>query len=156
MKQQEQWEIDLRKQLGGVPSKEVQSTPIPEKLDRTMIYLFLILVFLVVGVYAFANKEVVWQYLNPPCENKPISQELEVRSQIERLRIEQDKINKRLAWSNERLVLLATVQQENFAALKNGDNNFIYFKGDWTINQMPRFLELTPEDKEFLKKYLKN
>jgi hypothetical protein len=166
----EQWERDLRKQLGNLTTPVVSQPTV--KQDQTTLYLVLLLVLLAVGLYAYDNKEELTTYFRqercelptnccpPPKEQIIIQPDMSairsMQENIEKLRLEQEKINKRIQWNTDHLTLLADIQQENFAAIKNGNNNFIFFNRDWTINQMPKFLELTPEDKEFLKKYIKS
>jgi len=174
----EQWEIDLRKQLEGVqPRREEWEDKLereikdvkPEKKSSVLSYsimiAFLIAAFLFVydiktgGIsnWIKKNKTIVAEPTVPLPPSK--SDNGVLRTELEKMKDDNkrqfDDLNRRVKWNNDRISLLATVQQENFLTIRNGGNNFIYFNADWTIDRMPQYLELTPEDKEFLNKYLK-
>lgn len=102
------------------------------------------------------------QPLSPPDNPLQKADDLQVkalRADFERMKAENKQqfadIDRRIKWNGDRITLLATVQQENFLQIRNGQNNFIYFNADWTIDRLPQYLELTQDDKDFLNKYLK-
>jgi len=55
------------------------------------------------------------------------------------------------------LSLMGLLLNENFMIVRNNYNkgHLIFFNRDWTLDQMPHYLELTDDDKEYLKKFVK-
>ena len=68
-----------------------------------------------------------------------------------------DKLSKKVDWNSQRIVLMGMVLNENFMIVRNNYNrgHLIFFNRDWTIDQMPHYLELSDDDREYLKKYVK-
>lgn len=68
-----------------------------------------------------------------------------------------DKLSKKVDWNGQRITLMGMVLNENFVIVRNNYNkgHLIFFNRDWTLDQMPHYLELTDEDREYLKKYVK-
>lgn len=183
----EKWEIDLRKQLEGVPPSKNRKEPWEENLEREikdvppkkssgLSYAIIILFLLgsVLFVYDMKTGGITNWFkksnqsptvvepgvVAPPVPNKTEDPQIKaLRAELDRMKAENkqqfDSLDRRVKWNGDRITLLATVQQENFLTIRNGGNNFIYFNADWTIDRMPQYLELTPEDKDFLNKYLK-
>ncbi len=181
----EQWEVDLRKQLENTPKvkaredwenqldQEIKNIPSDNK-QPVLGYAFIIVFLLGAVLFAYDMKTgSISNWFNNWSKSKPTaliestptppkvddSQYRTMRSEFDRLKADNQKqfadLEKRVKWNGDRITLLATVQQENFLTIRNGTNNFIYFNADWTIDRMPQYLELTPEDKSFLEKYLK-
>ena len=46
---------------------------------------------------------------------------------------------------------------ENFSMIMKGADasDFIFFNRDWTLDRMPKYIELTEDDKEYLKKFVR-
>jgi hypothetical protein len=68
-----------------------------------------------------------------------------------------DKMAKKVEWNSQRITLMGMLLNENFMIVRNNYNkgHLIFFNRDWTLDQMPHYLELSDEDREYLKKYVK-
>jgi hypothetical protein len=46
---------------------------------------------------------------------------------------------------------------ENFTMIMNGKDasDFVFFNRDWTLDRMPKYIEMTEDDKEYLKKFIR-
>lgn len=63
-----------------------------------------------------------------------------------------DKINS----NSEKITLTGIILNENFTIIRNGHDksHLIYFNRDWSLEKGPRYLDLTENDREYLKKYI--
>jgi len=68
-----------------------------------------------------------------------------------------DKLTTKVQWNNDRLTLMGMLLNENFMIVRNNYNkgHLVFFNRDWTLDQMPHYLELSDDDKEYLKKFVK-
>lgn len=84
-----------------------------------------------------------------------------LRSDIQRLDADQkannEKLTKKVEWNSHRIVLMGMLMNENFMIVRNNQNkgHLIFFNRDWTIDQMPHYLELSDEDRAYLQKFVK-
>lgn len=66
-----------------------------------------------------------------------------------------DKIEERLDRMADRLALLGTLHNENFSAVAAGRPKEVIFIGrTWTINRLPRYLNMSKEDVDWLTKFV--
>ena len=100
--------------------------------------------------------------------NLPSNKSLSVNDQIESLKDDLQKmdsdINAKLDKLSEasiaqktKIHLMGVMLNENFCIVRNNKSkkDMIFFNRDWTLDKMPSNIELAPEDKEYLKKFVK-
>lgn len=67
------------------------------------------------------------------------------------------KLQEKVKFNSQRITLTGMVLNENFMIVRNNydKNHLIFFNRDWTLDQMPHYLQLSDADKEYLKKFVK-
>ncbi len=63
-------------------------------------------------------------------------------------------LEKEAKWRGDLMTLLGALQNENFMCAKEGRRDFLWLNGDWTINRLPKYIEMGEKDKEWFKRYL--
>jgi hypothetical protein len=171
----EQWEIDLRKHLEGIKPKkdweeeiieEIQSIPKNVKKNHTKIMLVLLLIlgiaiFLIFSLkYKSSCSSDVCQP-TPPERNSSSSEIAALRAEMQKMsaenKAEMQKLAGKMQWNQDRVTLIGMMMNENFMIIRNDYNkaHLIFFNRDWTIDQMPHYLKLSDEDRDYLQKYVK-
>lgn len=99
-----------------------------------------------------------------PSVSGPRNYDVEIaslRSDIQRVdadnKAKLDKLITKVQWNSDRLTLMGLLLNENFMIVRNNHDkgHLIFFNRDWTLDQMPHYLQLTDDDKEYLKKFVK-
>lgn len=173
----EQWEKDLRRQLSGVRTRKLESWENdllqeiedvqPRKTkNNTTTFVFCLIMLGIMTLFAYNHKTNAisqwWQSTNqnigavPPLtqSDKEIAAiKATVQSEAEKVAKLQDKVK----FNSQRIALTGMVMNENSIIIRNNydKNHLIFFNRDWTLDQMPHYLKLSEEDKEYLKKYVK-
>ena len=59
--------------------------------------------------------------------------------------------------NSTKIGLMGLLLNENFTMIMRGadSNDFIFFNRDWTLDREPKYIELTEDDKEYLKKLVR-
>jgi predicted P-loop ATPase len=52
------------------------------------------------------------------------------------------------------ITLLGTLNNENFSCAKHGQNDFLYLNSDWSLNRVPKYIQMSEKDKEYYIKHL--
>lgn len=179
----EQWEIDLRRQLEGKinntkptqtweDKSEIQPRRSEKPKDNTLLMLSLLVVLGCALLFAYDSKSggkiqslfSTDSNVLQPSVNVSRNYDAEIaslRSDIQRLDADNsaksDKLNSKIQWNSDRLTLMGMLLNENFMIVRNNNNkdHLIFFNRDWTLDQMPRYLQLSNDDKEYLKKFVK-
>jgi hypothetical protein len=91
----------------------------------------------------------------PPVDHSPTISQLV--QDVEDLQVKNKTIEERLTVQGRRTAFLGMLHNNNFVVLKNGydRNDLVFLNRDWTIDQMPKYLNLTPEDTAYLQRYLR-
>lgn len=97
---------------------------------------------------------------NPPLPVIPPDKSSEVaqlQTDVAKLKQDMDVLTGKVKWNSDRITLTGTLLNENFVIMRNNydRSHLIFFNADWTIDKMPRYLELQEKDKEYLQKYVK-
>ena len=181
----EQWEIDLRKQLDKkvntpkhvktledkiVETIQGTTTVVPSKPagNNTSLMMVLLIVLGLAMLFAYDEKSGggfqswVTSKFHPVADDVvlPKTQNTEIaalQSDIQRIEADNQKLAAKVKFNTDRLNLMGMLLNENFTIMKNNydKNNLMFFKRDWTFDQMPRHITLTDEDREYLKKFVK-
>lgn len=194
----EQWEIDLRKQLGNkINAKNTETWEsqlkneikelVPSKKSNTSLMLMILIFLGVVTLCAYDIKTegsvqnwIQSWFQSPdappvvdnPFATEPTTKDVRVKSnyetEIAALRTEikrvedgnktaMDKMATKVQWNADRITLMAVMMNENFLIVRNNadKSHLIFFNRDWTLDQMPHYLQLADEDKEYLNKFVK-
>lgn len=95
--------------------------------------------------------------LPPPAAKDHTADIAKLRSDLDAQKAEWEKLVAKVRWNGDRIVLLGMLHNENFLIVRNNADrrHLIFFNRDWTINSLPRYLQLTEEDKQYLQKYVK-
>ncbi len=75
---------------------------------------------------------------------------------VEALQAKDQSIDEKLALQARRTAFLGMLHNNNFVIMKNGynRNDLVFLNRDWSIDQMPKYLTLTAEDRAYLERYL--
>lgn len=59
--------------------------------------------------------------------------------------------------NSDKVMILGIVNNNNTAVIKNGypAEDLIYITEDWKMDKMPRYLQMNPQDKEYLSRFVK-
>ena len=177
----EEWEIELRKELEGLPLKndwedQLKKDLPPEKIlnkkntriNITLIMLVLVIILGITTLFVFNHKtKYIEKVLNKKVEiiepatsqeiieiNKKIDSLIESQKELQDKTIENsNKIKKNSAQT----ALLGILLNENFLIMRNNydKKDIILLDRDWKIKELPKYLTLEDDDKMFLNKYKK-
>ena len=96
-------------------------------------------------------------------KREPISPDAEVakiKTDLEKYKSENkstiDAIQAKLNTNSTKIGLMGLLLNENFTMIMRGADasDFVFFNRDWTLDRLPKYIELTEDDKEYLKKYI--
>ena len=87
--------------------------------------------------------------------DKPIVTQLQ--ADVAKLKQDMDGLSGKVKWNSDRITLMGMVLNENFVIMGNNYNrsHLVFFNSDWTIDKMPKYLEIQDKDKEYLQKFVK-
>jgi hypothetical protein len=76
---------------------------------------------------------------------------------VEELQIKSKTIEESMSKQACRTALLGILHNNNFVIVKNNYNrqDLVFFNRDWTIDAMPKYLNLSTEDEAYLRRYLR-
>jgi hypothetical protein len=86
---------------------------------------------------------------------------IKLRSDFEKFTSENktqlDALTNKVGSTRDKVMLMGLLLNENFNIVKQGENKeeMVFFNRDWTLDRMPTHIELSDEDREYLKKYIK-
>lgn len=68
-----------------------------------------------------------------------------------------DALQNKVGSIRDKVMLMGLLLNENFNIIKQNEDKdeMVFFNSDWTLNKMPSHIDLSDEDKEYLKKYVK-
>jgi hypothetical protein len=68
-----------------------------------------------------------------------------------------DDLSGKLNITAHKVMLMGMLLNENFNILQQNvdKGDFIFFNRDWTLDRMPKYIELSESDREYLQKYVK-
>lgn len=83
-----------------------------------------------------------------------------IKSEVDSIRKESqariDELSAKLQKTTDKVKALGLLVNENFNIIgQNIPDEFMFLNRDWTLDRSPKYLELTPEDKEYLRKYVR-
>jgi hypothetical protein len=84
-----------------------------------------------------------------------------LRSYIQKIdsenKINLEKLTSKLKWNSDRITLMGIMFNENFLIVRNNHfkGHLIFFNRDWTLDQVPHYVQLSDDDKEYLRKFIK-
>jgi hypothetical protein len=81
----------------------------------------------------------------------------QLKLDMAKMKQDMETMNSKLKWNSDRITLMGMLLNENFVILGNGYDcsDLIFFNSDWTINKMPRYLQIQEKDREYLQKFVK-
>lgn len=143
-----------------------------KKSDGVLGYYLIIFVLLAMSLFIYNQKSggaiTKWFgnriQISPelPASSKPVppNKSTDVTQlQVDVAKIKQDMevLTSKVKWNSDRITLMGMVLNENFVITGNNydRSHLIFFNADWTIDKMPKYLELQEKDKEYLKKFVK-
>lgn len=98
-----------------------------------------------------------WRNQAPPTSPPPRYRDTVSQADFDQLRTTQEKIWERTKWNSDIITLMSIVDNHNLAVSQNGypKSHYIYLNEDWTINRLPDYVQLDPETKAFLQKFVR-
>jgi predicted nucleic acid-binding Zn ribbon protein len=178
----EQWELDLRNQLGNAYNnksinwedqlindlpKEIVNKPKKKKTNFTLIMLIAIIFLGITTLFVFNHKTKFIENLAKkelPKDPAPNVEIVELHQKIEELEEKQKELEKRLALQSDKIsascdkvTLLGVLFNENAVILKDNldKRDLMTIDRGWQIKKMPQHLKLEENDEKFLKKHIK-
>lgn len=127
----------------------VAESPVSNKVDKNFVYGKILLPFLVV----LLSLHLFWSLQEKPAVAAPVTAKVEVKKvdDLTKLIAENQKLKADLEKVSNRVVLLGTIVNENFAALPF-EGRFIMLTHDWKLSHEPRRLEMCDkETAQFIK-----
>lgn len=90
----------------------------------------------------------------PPNKSTDVTQ---LQVDVAKIKQDMEVLTSKVKWNSDRITLMGMVLNENFVITGNNydRSHLIFFNADWTIDKMPKYLELQEKDKEYLKKFVK-
>lgn len=142
-----------------------------EEKSSTMPFMALLLILTVIMLYLYDNKtggkvkEWVSSHFSSKNEIVKIEKEendvAKYKEMYEKLSSEQrsqiDALQNKVASLRDKVMLMGLLLNENFNIIKQNENKdeMVFFNRDWTLDKLPSHIDLSDEDKEYLKKYVK-
>lgn len=169
----EQWEDDLLEEIGELPSKENKNNK-----NNTTIFIACLIVLGILTTFVYDQKTATiskwWRSKHqnvavvqplPSTPQKSYDQDIdELRSTIKKAQTDVlaqqaqlSKLELKTKFNSDRITLVGMILNENFTIMRNNydKNHLIFFNRDWTLDQMPHYLQLSEDDRNYLKKYVK-
>jgi hypothetical protein len=166
----EQWEINLRNQLSGKKEKKEsvvysQNFAMPENKNNILVFGLIILGFAILftmdyktGLITNLFKKGTSSVSVQKDAVEEDQQEIEPvnTNELENLKVDLEKLQSKVKFNNERIILMGMLLNENFSILKldKDKDDFIFFDRKWKLKGWPQNVILTESDKEWLKSYI--
>jgi hypothetical protein len=153
----EQWEIELRKQLA---QNNVQKEHVKE--NKNTLSLIVLIVLGVLTLVAYQKKSSInvkswvqnqFNEIITKVDDKGIDDLKKQNEEIKKTIVDLDQKTK---WNNDRIFILGLMSNENNLILQNDydKNHLLFLDKDWKIDQEPHYIQISNEDREYLKKYM--
>lgn len=147
-----------------------------KKSDGVLGYYLIIFVLLVMSLFIYNQKSggaiTKWFgnriQISPeiPASSKPAKPAIpsdksadvtQLQTDVAKIKQDMEVLTSKVKWNSDRITLMGMVLNENFVITGNNydRSHLIFFNADWTIDKMPKYLELQEKDKEYLKKFVK-
>jgi hypothetical protein len=155
--------------------KDTVPAPISNGNSGTMQFLLLFVILFIATLFVYDNKTggklktwVSSHFSNKiekveKIDNKKTNDSdlFKLRSDFEKFTNENksqlDALTNKVGSIRDKVMLMGLLLNENFNIIKQGENKeeMVFFNRDWTLDKMPTHIELSDEDREYLKKYIK-
>jgi hypothetical protein len=153
----EQWEIELRKQLA---QNNVQKEHGEE--NKNTLSLIVLIVLGVLTLVAYQKKSSInvkswvqnqFNEIITKVDDKGIDDLKKQNEEIKKTIVDLDQKTK---WNNDRIFILGLMSNENNLILQNDydKNHLLFLDKDWKIDQEPHYIQISNEDRDYLKKYM--
>jgi hypothetical protein len=165
------WLAELEGEIqhnGPVVIRPRAKASVQDKMTLPFFLLFLVLAIALTGAIIWKNRNSVPNYLDtspyatyqermPSRQQIPPYQYQNDNREIKEIRDATTKVWQRVRWNSDIIHLMAVVDNHNAAVVKNGypKSDLIYINEDWTINRIPKYLDFTEADREFLRKFVR-
>lgn len=152
---------------------EIPKNTIKESQDTgsSIPFMILLMILSIVMLYFYDNKtggkvrDWIGSHFSSKNEvEKQEKQEFDLskyKEMYEKLSSEQrsqlDALQNKVSSLRDKVMLMGLLLNENFNILKQDENKdeMVFFNRDWTLDKLPSHIDLSDEDKEYLKKYVK-
>lgn len=153
----EQWEIELRKQLA---QNNVQKEHVEE--NKNTLSLIVLIILGVLTLVAYQKKSSInvkswvqnqFNEIITKVDDKGIDDLKKQNEEIKKTIVDLDQKTK---WNNDRIFILGLMSNENNLILQNDydKNHLLFLDKDWKIDQEPHYIQISNEDRDYLKKYM--
>jgi hypothetical protein len=163
----EQWEIDLRNQLGKVScDKEESKINIPKKdVNDNLFYISMILFFLLASIFVLDFKtDFINNIFNSSSKPVLIEKTPTEKTPTEKTPTEKTpdragedfskiiEIEEKIKAQEQKLFLLGIISNENGFIVKNGLNrkDMLLLKKDWKLTKYPKYINFSEVEKKYL------
>lgn len=175
IKQNEVPEVQQKQSEPVIDNAEPQITSEPTVESSSSIpFLVLLVILSIVMLYLYdaksGGKIKDWVASHFSSKSAPIEKVEEKKVEIdinkykemyEKLSSEQknqlEALQNKVGTLRDKVMLMGLLLNENFNIIKQNENKeeMVFFNRDWTLDKMPTHIDLSDEDKEYLKKYIK-
>lgn len=179
-----EWEERLRNELQNVPSRKKRKINVESKVnslvenkkkDAFFGYYLVIFVLILMTLFIYNQKSggTISKWFenriqiaspdrspqNPTLPSMPPDKPIvtQLQADVAKLKQNMDVLSGKVKWNSDRISLMGMVLNENFVIMGNNYNrsHLVFFNSDWTIDKMPKYLEIQDKDKEYLQKFVK-
>jgi len=164
----EQWEIDLRNQLGNStrdnkpPQEKTASAYCEASKNDYLLYSSMILFFILAALFILDFKtDFINKVLNSHITYEvktPDSNLIVIGDRIGATEERVGKIEERIKTQEEKIFLLGVVSNENNFIEKKGLNkkDLLFISKNWKLKKYPKHIVLSDSDKKYLEKLIEN
>lgn len=148
----EQWEIDLRNQLGNKADQPQSKSDEPQSEN-----VFLLMTFVVLSIICLAAYLIKTDYFEGSFEDKAekIEEKIEEKPKFtsEVSKSDLEKLAAKVKRQDEQISVMGIMMNENFVILRDNEkkSDLIFLNRDWKLKKSPSHIQLDDLDKEFLK-----
>lgn len=129
-----------------------------DKLTLPLFLLFLVVSVGLVGAYVWKKNSTYATRYQPNVitqspSNGPNYNYRSYQKDVDEVRKATEKVWDKTKWNTDKMRLIAVINNHNTAVVKNNyaKSDLIYINEDWTINRLPNHLNLSEDDKEWLR-----
>jgi hypothetical protein len=167
--------VEEKKYENTIEESKIIHSPVNSNEDNSTLFFLAMLIILgisILFVYDYKTGGNIKKWMTSAFVSKhiekidkeEITEDAEVaklRTDLEKYKSENksniDALSAKINTNANKIGLMGLLLNENFSMIMKGEksNDFVFFNRDWTLDRMPRYIDLTEDDKEYLKKYVK-
>lgn len=155
------------------PDPEPLRTALKKEPESLLGYYVIIVLLIIMSLFIYNQKcggDIASWFANriqfadekktPPVNVPPANKSndiVQLKLDMEKMKQDIEIMSSKLKWNSDRIALMGVLMNENFVIMGNNydRSDLIFFNADWTINKMPRYLQIQENDRKYLQKFVK-